>query len=69
MSLPPAVRKDVALRLLESVDSDEAVHRAADEWLQSEAAAAYDRLKADPSRALPAEDVRAHFEAKWAARS
>jgi hypothetical protein len=69
MSLPPAVRKDVALRLLESVDPDEPVGRIAEEWLQSEAAAAYDRLKADPSRAIPAEDVRAHFEAKRAARS
>lgn len=69
LSLPPAVRKDVALRLLESVDSDEAVGRAAEEWLQFEAAAAYDALKADPSRAIPAEDVRARFEAKWAAGS
>ncbi|QDP97726.1 addiction module protein [Microlunatus elymi] len=69
MSLPPAVRKDVALRLLESVEPDAVADRAAEEWLQSEAAAAYDRLKADPSRAIPAEDVRAHFEAKWAARS
>lgn len=69
MSLPPEVRKDVALRLLESVDPDEAVGRAAEEWLRTEAAVAYDRLKADPSRAMPAADVRAHFEAKWAARS
>ena len=32
------------------------------------AAAAYDALKADPSQTIPAEDVRAGFEAKWAAR-
>ena len=65
MSLPPDVRKDVALRLLESVEPDE----AAESWLETEAAAAYDALKADPSRAIPAEDVRAEFEVKWAARS
>lgn len=69
MSLPPAVRRDVALRLLESVDPDEAFGQAAEEWLHTGAAAAYDALKEDPSRAIPAETVRAHFEAKWAARS
>ncbi len=69
MNLPPAVRKDVAQRLLESVDSDETTDGAAEEWLQIEAAAAYDSLKADPTRANPAEDVRARFEGKWAARS
>jgi len=72
LALPPSVRKDVALRLLESVESvepDEAFDAAAEDWLRTEAAAAYDALKADPSRAIPAEDVRARFEAKWAARS
>ena len=69
MSLPPDVRKHVALRLLESVDPDEAFDSAAESWLRTEAAAAYDALKADPSRTIPAEDVRAEFEAKWAARS
>jgi len=69
MSLPPAVRKDVALRLLESVESDEAFDTAAESWLHTEAAGAYDALKADPLRAIPAETVRARFEAKWAARS
>lgn len=69
MPLPPLVRKDVALRLLESVESGEAFLAAAEEWLHNEAAAAYDALKADPSRAIPAEEVRAEFEAKWAARS
>lgn len=53
LSLPPSVRKDVALRLLESVGSDATFDRAADEWLRTEAAAAYDALKADPSRAIP----------------
>lgn len=42
---------------------------AAEGWLRSEAAAAYDTLKADPSRTIPAEDVRGGLEAKWAARS
>lgn len=69
MSLPPDARKHVALRLLESVDPDEAFNQASEAWLRTEAAAAYDALKADPSRAIPAEDVRARFEAKWAARS
>lgn len=69
MSLPPAVRKDVALRLLESVEPDAAFDAAAEGWLRTEAAASYDALKADPSRAIPAETVRARFEDKWAARS
>jgi hypothetical protein len=68
MSLPPDVRKHVALRLLESVDPQEAFDLASDSWLHSEAAAAYDGLKADPATAIPAENVRAGFEAKWAAR-
>ena len=66
MSLPPDVRKHVALRLLESVDPDEAFDLASESWLRTEAAGAYDALKADPSQAVPAEDVRAGFEAKWA---
>lgn len=69
MSLPPDVRKHVALRLLESVDPDEAFGMASESWLRAEAAVAYDALKADPSRAIPIEDARDRFEAKWAARS
>jgi len=69
LALPPSVRKDLALRLLESVEPGEAFDVAAEGWLRTEAAAAYDALKADPSRAIPAEDLRARFEAKWAARS
>ena len=69
MSLPPAVRRDLALRLLESVESDEAFGAAAEDWLHTDAAAAYDALKADPARAIPAEIARARFESKWAARS
>lgn len=62
------MREDVALRLLESVESDEAFDAAAEDWLHT-AAAAHDALKADPSRAIPAGTVRARFEDKWAARS
>lgn len=69
MSLPPEVRKHVALRLLESVYPDEAFGMASESWLRAEAAATYDALKADPSRATPAEDVRDRFADKWAARS
>jgi hypothetical protein len=63
------VRKHVALRLLESVDPDEAFGVVAKSWLRTEAAAAYDALKADPSRAIPIQDVGERLEAKWAARS
>jgi hypothetical protein len=69
MSLPADARRRLALRLLESVDPDEAFDAAAESWLRTEAAVAYDALKADPSRAVPADDVRARFETKWAARS
>ena len=69
MSLPADARKHVALRLLQTVDSDEAFVAAAESWLHGEVAAAYDAVKADPTRAIPAEDVRAGFEAKWSARS
>ena len=68
MSLPPDVRKHVALRLLQSVDPDDAFDRGAESWLHAEAGAAYDALRADPSRAIPAEDVRARLKGKWAAR-
>lgn len=69
MSLPPDVRKHVALRLLESVDPQEAFDLASESWLRSDVAAAYDALKADPARATPADDVRAGFKAKWSTRS
>ncbi|GAA1936505.1 hypothetical protein [Nocardioides hwasunensis] len=68
MSLPPDVRKHVALRLLESVDPPEGFDPASDSWLHSDAAAAYDALKADPTRGISADDIRAGFESKWAAR-
>jgi hypothetical protein len=68
MSLPADVRKHVALRLLESVDPDEAFDVVSESWLGTEAATAFDALKADPSRAVPVDDVGARLESKWAAR-
>lgn len=68
LALPTAVRRDVALQLLASVEPDEALDPAAESWLRTEVASAYDALKADPSRAVPADEVKGRFEAKWAAR-
>ena len=51
------------------VESDGGFETDAEDWLRTQAAAVYDALKADPSRAIPAQEVRARFEAKWAARS
>ncbi len=68
MSLPPDVRRHVALRLLESVDSDEAFDLATESWLHAEVGAAHDALRADASRAISNSDVREHFAHKWAAR-
>ena len=66
VSLPLDVRKRAALRQLESVDPVEAFAVGADEWLRTEAVAAYDAVKADPPRAVPADEVPARFDAKWA---
>jgi hypothetical protein len=68
MALPPEVRKHVALRLLGSVDPDEVFDLVSESWLRTEAAAAFDALRADPSRAVSSDDVRARLESKWAAR-
>ena len=38
--------------------------RALDTWLRTEVAAAYDKLKADPSRALSVDQVRQHLADK-----
>lgn len=68
MSLPADARRRLALRLLDSVDSDEACGRAAESWLRTDVVAAYDALVADRSRAVPIDDVRNRLEDKWAAR-
>lgn len=36
-----------------------------EEWLKREAAAAYDRLMADPERALPTDDIRAVLDEEY----
>ncbi|HEX3932183.1 MAG TPA: hypothetical protein VHW64_15890 [Nocardioides sp.] len=69
MSLSVDARRRLAIRLLASVNPDGAFDQAAESWLRTEVVAAYDALKADPSRGIPAEGLRAEFEAKWAARS
>lgn len=69
MALPPDVRRHVALRLLNSVDPEAGFDAAADEWLTTHAAAAYDAVQADASRSSSSETVRGRFDAKWAARS
>ena len=68
-SLPPEVRRQVALKLLESVDPDDAFDHAVEAWLPAEAVPAYERLLKDPSRGTSAEEVRARLNTKWAARS
>ena len=65
MSLPVDARREVALRLLESVPDEGA---ASESWLVTEVAAAYDALRDDPSRAVPLADVRSRLQDKWAAR-
>ncbi|MEE3626629.1 type II toxin-antitoxin system ParD family antitoxin [Nitrospirillum sp. BR 11752] len=40
--------------------------RAVESWLRDEVGPAYDALKADPSRAVTAEDVRARLAAEHA---
>ena len=43
--------------------------QAVESWLRTEAANAYDALMADPSRAVTADELRAHLAAKRTARS
>ncbi len=69
MALPSDARMRLAIRLLESVEVVDAYDATSEAWLGTEAAAAYDALKGDPSRAVPIENVRDRFETKWAARS
>lgn len=49
-------------------ESIEDVDPSTESWLFTEVADAYDSLKADPSRAIPSDVVRAHFEDKWMTR-
>ena len=63
-----AVSLATALSAEDLGGGEEAFDLASDSWLRTEAASAYDALKANPSQAIPVESVRAGFEAKWAAR-
>lgn len=51
------------LRVLQARD------RALEKWLRDEVVPAYDAFKADPSRGIPIDDVRASLEAHWAAKT
>ena len=62
VSLPPAARRLLAIRLLESVQGESTPDQELDSWLRSEVASAYDALLADPDRAISNADVRAEFE-------
>ena len=63
VSLPPAARRLLAIRLLESVQGESTPDQELDSWLRSEVASAYDALLADPDRAISNADVSAEFEA------
>lgn len=65
-----SIRRSTSERRLTSMRSDEEKldREVVEHWLRSEVVAAYDAMKADPSRAIPAEAVRAEFEAKWSVR-
>ncbi|MDR2984253.1 MAG: addiction module protein [Nocardiopsaceae bacterium] len=68
MSLPPSVRKDVALRLLESLevaDDQESV----DEAWTSELATRIDDIRSGKVNAIPGEQVFADIAARRAARN
>lgn len=66
MNLPPSVRKDVALRLLESleVSDDESV----DEAWTAEIGSRVDDLLSGKVRAIPGEEVFARIDARLAER-
>lgn len=66
MSLPPSVRKDVALRLLESVEvlDDESIAR---EWT-AEISSRVDSLVGGTVQTVPGEQVFADIAARRAAR-
>lgn len=66
MNLPPSVRKDVALRLLESleVSDDESV----DEAWTAEIGSRVDDLLSGKVQAIPGEEVLARIDARLAER-
>ena len=66
MSLPPSVRKDVALRLLESLEVIDQ-QPVDDEW-SNEIAARVDDLLSGTTETIPGEQVFAELAARRAAR-
>lgn len=70
MNLPPSVRKDVALQLLESLDIDH--DRAADEAWTSEISSRVDDILSGSVQTIPGEEVFArigeHLDARDADR-
>jgi len=66
MNLPPSVRKDVALRLLESLEvfDDESV----DEAWTAEIGSRVDDLLSGKAQAIPGEEVFARIDARLAER-
>ena len=66
MALPPAVRKGVALRLLDSLEvaDQDSVDQA---WTQ-EISARVDELLAGKAKAASGKQVFAELDARWAAR-
>lgn len=66
MSLPPSVRKDVALRLLESVEvlDDEAIDGA---WT-AEISSRIDDIRSGKVKTIPHEEVLAELAQRRAAR-
>ncbi len=66
MSLPPSMRKDVAIRLLESleVSDDESVEEA---WT-AEVGSRIDGLVSGKVQAIPGEEVLARVDARLAER-
>lgn len=66
MSLPPSVRKDVALRLLESIDvADEG---SIDEEWTAEIGSRVDDILGGSVQTIPGEEVFARIDARLAAR-
>jgi predicted DNA-binding protein len=54
---------------LESLEKAELEKASLEDWLRTDGVAAYDRLKADPDRALALETVRERLAARREARS
>lgn len=67
MSLPPSVRKDVAIRLLESLES--ADQQSVDAAWTSEITTRIDDIRSGKVKTIPGEQVFADIAARRAARN